>query len=343
MSAKASVQSNLRQGFTSRAISMGELEEITGLFNAYWEPLLGMSKFTIDDIRGYMMAPEFDVETSSRVVLSPEEQIVGSVVVFDLGTPPVHPVVCGCVHPDFERQGIGTYLIEWAEERARQAIVRVPDDLRVSMYVNTSSAHEPTKRLLEKKGLNAVRHSLYMVTDLDKAPPEPKWPDSVVLRTYQGYSELEAVCRAVDEAFQDHWGYVGSPIEDMVQRWQHGIDSNEEFDPTLWFLAMDGDEIAAVCLCAPRIGDNRQVGIVNELGVRRPWRRKGLGMALLHQAFGEFYRRGHKQVGLEVDAGSLTGATRLYEKAGMRVARQLVWYEKELRPGKELGTQSFEN
>ena len=121
------------------------------------------------------------------------------------------------------------------------------------------------------------------------------------------------------------------------------IESKEEFDPTVWFLAMEGDEIAAVCLCAPRMGDNPEMGVVDELAVRRPWRRRGLGTALLHHAFGEFYHRGHKQVGLGVDAESLTGATRLYEKAGMRVAQQFARYEKELRPGKELGTQSVEN
>jgi len=76
--------------------------------------------------------------------------------------------------------------------------------------------------------------------------------------------------------------------------------------------------------------------------VRRPWRRKGLGLALLLHSFGEFYRRGRRRVGLGVDAQSLTGATRLYEKAGMRVARVYNTYEKELRPGVDLSTQSVQ-
>ncbi len=50
-------------------------------------------------------------------------------------------------------------------------------------------------------------------------------------------------------------------------------------------------------------------------------------------------------MGLGVDAQSLTGATRLYEKAGMRSdpSRQLVLYEKELRPGLEIRTQSLDD
>jgi mycothiol synthase len=102
---------------------------------------------------------------------------------------------------------------------------------------------------------------------------------------------------------------------------------------------MDGAQIAAFALCAD---EQESGGWVHELGVRRPWRRKGLGLALLHHAFGEFYRRTIQNVYLEVDAQSLTGATRLYERAGMHVERQSTVYEKELRPGKELSIQTIE-
>ena len=74
---------------------------------------------------------------------------------------------------------------------------------------------------------------------------------------------------------------------------------------------------------------------MSSLGVRRPWRKRGLGLALLQHSFGEFYRRGIRVINLGVDAGSPTGATRLYKKAGMRVAAEYVAYEKELRPGRE--------
>ena len=38
---------------------------------------------------------------------------------------------------------------------------------------------------------------------------------------------------------------------------------------------------------------------------------------------------------------NLTGATRLYERAGMHVARTYISYEKELRAGIELSTQAI--
>jgi GNAT superfamily N-acetyltransferase len=72
------------------------------------------------------------------------------------------------------------------------------------------------------------------------------------------------------------------------------------------------------------------MGWIRWLFVRRPWRRQGLGMALLQNAFRQFHVRGQRKVGLGVDAESPTGATRLYERAGMRVVEETVVYRKEL-------------
>jgi mycothiol synthase len=63
---------------------------------------------------------------------------------------------------------------------------------------------------------------------------------------------------------------------------------------------------------------------VDIVGVRRPWRKRGLGLALLRQAFAE----------------SLTGAPRLYGRAGMHVRESYVIHLKELRPGFDLGARS---
>jgi ribosomal protein S18 acetylase RimI-like enzyme len=63
-------------------------------------------------------------------------------------------------------------------------------------------------------------------------------------------------------------------------------------------------------------------------------------LALLHHTFGEFQQRGYQRVTLGVDAENLSGATRLYKKAGMTVAREFAVYEKELQAGEELSKQA---
>ena len=127
----------------------------------------------------------------------------------------------------------------------------------------------------------------------------------------------------MDEAFAEEWNFVSTPFE----QWVANRIEVPDFDPTLWFIVREGDEIAAVLRGEPELGG---AGWVGALGVRPPWRKRGLGLALLHHAFGEFYRRGQPRVGLGVDAQNPTGATRLYERAGMHVAYEAVAFEKEL-------------
>ena len=95
----------------------------------------------------------------------------------------------------------------------------------------------------------------------------------------------------------------------------------------LWFIVRDGDEMAAVARCEP---DRSGAGFVGAIGVRKRWRRRGVGLALLLHIFGEFYRRGQPRIALGVDAENPTGATQLYERAGMHVAYEAVTYGKDL-------------
>ncbi len=109
------------------------------------------------------------------------------------------------------------------------------------------------------------------------------------------------------------------------------------------FLPIDGasGEMPGFSLCTPFSFEDPQMGWVGTLGVCRAWRKRGIGLALLRHSFYEFYRRGLRKAGLGVDAQNLTGALRLYEGAGMHVHQTFDRYEKELRPGVEIGTQTL--
>ncbi len=101
-----------------------------------------------------------------------------------------------------------------------------------------------------------------------------------------------------------------------VERWEHLVANDPNFDPDLWFLAMDGDRIVGISLCMPQLGDEKSIGVVGTLGVVREWRHRGLGMALLLHSFHELRRRGRALATLSVDANSLTGATRSLRAGG---------------------------
>lgn len=330
----------LPAGYLMRPATLDDVEAAVAMFNACSRHLIGVDEFTVADYRREWTAPGLNLDTDVRVVVAPGGQIAGCMEVWDLWAPHVRVNVWQRVHPDHEGRGIGAALMRWAESRAHQAIDQAPDGARVSMSAHLLDADAAAQDVFRAAGFQSIRYSWRMHIDLDAPPPLPDWPEGIALRTLRVGQDERAVVQAVRDAFRDHWGYIERPFEDEFNVWQHHMFDSDDFDSTLCFLAVDGDQIAGVSLCRPKADDDPEMGWVGTLGVRRPWRRKGLGLALLRHSFGEFYRRGKRRAGLGVDAQNLTGATRLYEKAGMRVAHVYRLYEKELRPGEDLSTQT---
>jgi mycothiol synthase len=321
---------------------LDDVPAVVALENAHSRELIGVEPLTEQRLRTRCQMPGFDLETDTCLVLDQTGELVGGAYVFDLTEPHVQVRCESVVNSGCRNQGIGNYLLEWAEERARQAIAKAPEGSRVTLSHGVLEQDRPTQELLSQHGFVSIRHFWQMVIEMETSPPFPTWPEGIALCTFVDKPDDRALALAVQDAFKDHWGYVESPIEEELERWRHQTANDPDFDPSLWFLAMEGEEIAGVSMCWPKSHEDPKMGYVGVVGVRRPWRRQGLGLALLHHSFGELYRRGLRKVGLDVDATSLTGATRLYERAGMHVNRQSHAYEKELRAGKDLSTQSVE-
>ena len=327
--------------FELRGATMDDVEAAHALFDICAHHMIGKPEVTLSHVQTEWTSPGFDLDKSVRIVDGPNGEIVGYVEVWDIDDPPVSIWVWGRVHPDFEGQGIGTALMEWAETRAREAISRVPHDVRVIMRSGIFSGYEPAVNLFAGREMVLDRYFLTMAAELPGTPETPVWPEGIQLRAMKGEEELRPVVQAVRDSFQDHWGYVDTPFEQEYEQWLHWIRTDEEYDPSLWFLAMEGDDIAGICLCREKSDEDPDMGWVNVLGVLRPWRRKGLGLAMLHHTFRIMKERERASVGLGVDAKSLTGATALYEKVGMHCIRQFDTYEIELRPGRDLRKKSL--
>jgi mycothiol synthase len=188
---------------------------------------------------------------------------------------------------------------------------------------------------LERTGWRHERNSLTMEIDLrGRELPDPEWPEGITMRTADLDHDARALHATENDAFSDHYGFLPSKFED----WWHFRTRFFVPEPELWFVAMAGDEIVGMALCSSQRIGQPDLGWISTLGVRRPWRRRGLGLAILQHAFRELQKRGKPRAGLGVDAQSLTGATRLYERAGMRVVRESRDYELLIREGRDLRT-----
>ena len=216
-------------------------------------------------------------------------------------------------------QDVAPTLLEASEAWARARAT--PD----AVYRAFLSEHDAAlQALLAGAGYRAIRHSFQMRIELPETIDPPEWPAGISVRTIDPERDEQAVYEANQESFEDHWDYRRIPIED----WRVFMKGKSFFEPSLWWIAEAGDEIAGICLNAWHFSGDPTFGWVGVLGVRRPWRRHGLGLALLRNSFADFKQRGATKVGLGVDAENTTGAVRLYERAGMHPARRNDTFEK---------------
>lgn len=327
----------LPEGFTARGATMDDLEPAIQLFNRWSRSIIGRDEFAgIESIRDEWQAPGVDPAEDIHHIFAPNGDLVGHIEMFTNASPFVHPEIWGRIDPDYENLGIGTWMIHWAEGRALRAISERSSGLRFAPRVGVYRQANKAKKLFEDLGYQHIRSLYHMLIEMDAPVPEAEFPEGITLRMYNPATDAEAVYRAERDAFRDHFGYVEKPFEKWKHEREHG-----SYDPTLFFIAIDGPsgEIAGTSLCRAHSFYDEDRGWVGSLGVRRPWRKRGLGLALLRHSFNEFYRRGKRKVGLGVDAQNLTGALRLYERAGMHIGQAYDTYEKELRPGIEISVQ----
>lgn len=332
---------SLPDGFTERPATLADAEALTAMLNCCSTALMGVEKHFVADLRSEWGTPGFNLATDTRLAIAPNGQIVGYVEVWDTFDPHVQIHIWAQTHPGYRGLGIGAYLNAWGEQRARQAVAKAPPQARVILMGFALTIDEAARQLLQDCGFEIARYSLRMRIDLDEPPAKPVWPEGIVTRPMRVGCDERAIAIAVRESFRDHWGYVERPLEQDVDRWMHRFHTDPFLNPKLFFIAWDGDQPAGISLCYDGFYDDHELGWVSTLGVLRPWRRRGLGLALLQHSFGALYAIGRRRVGLGVDALSLTGATRLYERAGMHSdpQRRFANFHKELRPGVELGTQ----
>jgi ribosomal protein S18 acetylase RimI-like enzyme len=332
----------LPEGYISRPAELADVEAVHTLLNATAIEQTGEAEWDLDELRNDWKSPHFDLAKDTLLVLAAGGELAGYADVWDQ-EPHVRIFCIGRVHPDFRGQGIGTALTHWLDWRGAQAVLKAPAGARVVLLQFMPASDTVAQEHIGQHGYRLVRYFHDMIIEMDATPPAPSLPEGIIIRTFQREKEERSVLLTIRDAFKDHWGYVESPLEKALEEWTHWLDNDPDHDPSLWFLATCNGDIAGVSLCRPKTAADPDKGWVDTLCVRRPWRRQGIALALLHHTFTEFYRRGVRKVGLGVDAESLTGATRLYNKAGMHVKRRHANYEKELRPGKELCTQSVQS
>jgi len=202
----------------------------------------------------------------------------------------------------------------WAAARLRDNA----EPGRKQIVTHISDSVDYQKQNLANVGYTINRFIFNMQMDLSGEFSLPAWPEGVVVRTARTGVDDKLIHAIVQKAFRktDH---PDQPFDE----WKEFMMRADLYDADLWFLALDGDEIVGTCLCFPY----EETGWIRQLAVAEPYRKRGLGSALLLHSFHAFKQRGYQKVGLAVESANLN-AYRLYERVGMKKTIQLDEYMK---------------
>ena len=321
----------LPAGYTARHPLPDDAGAIVEMINRSSVAYSGVPIVNVEQLRAMWGAPGHAPE-DDWIATTPDGAVVAVATIFAL-EPCTEVQALGVVHPEHERRGLGAWALGRSEERAQHYLAQAPAEAAVTLYTQSFGANARAAELYRAHDFALTRVFKLMMHDfdVDSPPPPATPPEGIAFRSFVRGQDERAAWRAAEESFEDHWNHTALPFETWTQIL---IDGMANFDPDLWWLALEGDEVVGVALCDPSAPGQPDYGWVATLGVRRPWRGRGIAKALLAQTFADFQRRGKRGVGLGVDSQSTTGAHLLYERAGMHVVTDSVVYAKQLRASK---------
>jgi mycothiol synthase len=305
----------LPAGYVLRAATDADVSGAAAVLVADQLDDVGQVVLDEDFVRNRWHHPGFDLARNAWVVVDAGATVVAFGQV--MREEPAVVESLGIVHPRHRGRGIGSALLERIDARASELLAGATSPrFRHSVNAGDSAA----AAMLTARGLQPVRHFWHMEIEL-AGPLEPGGvPAGIEIAGITVPDDLPAVHAVLQEAFADHWGSYPEPYD----RWVDEEAGGPGFDPWLWLRASAGGHMLGA-LTGNLWGDRGWVGY---LGVRASGRGRGIGAALLREAFARFAGRGARTAVLNVDAENTTGATALYERVGMRVVNRWDLWER---------------
>jgi mycothiol synthase len=310
----------LPDGFTLRHTTPDDVRAAQAMLDEIEGAEMGEPRHSPLDIAADCQGRGRRLERDTWVVLAPNGNHAAFAFWGDAAQGEAEPFV----HPRHRGLGLGDVLLEMIEERAAGLAACAALGVRPRLHVFCGESKTRRRQWLLGHGYRVVREGCLMRLDLNDDPPPPApLPTGIELREFAPGRDDEAVHAASEEAFAEHFLHRSSALEE----WRTQVFGRQGFDPALWLVAWDGDEVAGESL-AYKDGDE---GYVDSVSVRPAWRGRGLGLALLTSLIVVAHERGMRKIRLGVDAQNPTGALALYNKAGMHIERREETYAKDLR------------
>ncbi len=311
---------HIPEGYSVRAATPEDLPAILALCNACDLADIGAEETDLDWFENDWRRPRFDPSTDTWLVSAPD----GSPAAYSQTWDEIEQLSFdsnGWVLPEYRGRGLGTFLVRAVERRAGRDATGLPSGSAPKIYQTFADGLTDAEALMHSFGYRQERTFQHMSVALEGGI-EVDVPEGFTIRAYRPGEDDRALHAAEAEAFADHWGDVPRSFQEWAGDWF----GSKSFDPSLWLIGENDGQIAGLAFGIVQAGR----GWVSDLGVRPAWRRRGLGDALLRSMFALFAARGLTEVRLNVDSDNATGATHMYERAGMSEIYRWIIYAKVL-------------
>ena len=203
-------------------------------------------RYTPDDIRGDW--ENLDLATDAWCIHSQQGELVAYGTFWSHDAEYGRVDADGYVHPSHKGHGLGATLLELIDARAEAVAANQREGTRLVLVNNIVASSAAARVLFEAYNYTLTRVFFTMQIALDEQPASVIWPEGIGMRVCDGSVEdIQRAYAVIEEGFQDHFAHTPRTFEE----WQQNM-VREDFDPALWFFALDGEQVVGAALCRVR-------------------------------------------------------------------------------------------
>jgi len=328
--------SSKTEQYRHRPVRVDDVGSILSVVNTHSEAHRGNGRWGEDEVRSWFGPDGKPAREDMEIWFESGGEARAYAQLCDSEWPPTWDVWLDVtVHPHSSGNvGLWSDVLGWAEQKTRELIPARDPNTGHRCGVRILETDVSGLQAHEKRGYERVRTETLMHVELTaESVVEAEWPDGIHVRALDLKRDLEPYALAYGEAFRDHWGHKELSRDELVRKKQGEFRSwGDEYVPELWFLAVEGDEIAGGVGNFLNYGGDPSRSYMYNVFVRRAWRNRGIATALLRHSFQAVYQRGASSAELHVDSKNLTWALQLYRGVGMAPMWHQHMYEKVLPP-----------
>ncbi len=295
------------------------------VWNAVYGERWDFRPMTLDEMRASEKSPDF--ESEGRFIAELDDQPVGIVHAYvdRLREEKKGFVRSFGVVPKFRGQGIEEKLAETALEELKSRGMKV-------VQSGTDDDQKDIVRLWESLGFKLVRRFSLMTRDLAGDQSDVAENMEVALKPLRrdADEDLKMLNWLDNECFKEHFNWRPSPLERTI----YFVREDPFFKEQEWFFAiLNRKHVGYIGMGIDEkynVERNVKCGWVLDIGVLKPYRRKGIGTNLMLHGMNKLKAKGMTVAMLGVDDWNVTKAMRLYEKVGFKVVKKDVAYERNI-------------